>query len=563
MLEQTAPYQFFYGHGWPVLGVQPSPGDDSDQPLYLGLSLPTGYSFVSADPAPVRVVDGQPVWEVGLPYLGEENSIAVTLQAPTVGGGFAGQLHAWATLDSGGGAYNPPAPPDPLDPPDSDWGAPYDLLPQVLTAQGAMLPDLWVDKRGPETVAPNAPITYLITVGNRGLATATNVVVKDLMPAALGGADRIVANLAELAPGELWQGLVTATVPWTTPGGTVLLNRAYIPTGTPDAYYPDNLSEWVTTVQEAADPNRISVSPEGGVNAGDALTYTLECENMGTGGAYGVYATLTLDPLLDENTLELPPGLGYDPSTRELTWIVGSLGPGSGATTTFQVNIGDWAKRGRSISEQATIYFPSAEEETPTNIVVSVLNGSFDDVLWDHWAVLPIELVYENGIAGGYPDGTYRPSDAIDRGQMAVFISRALAGGDSHVPTGPPTPTFPDVATNHWAFRYIEYAAGHGIVAGYPGGLYLSDLTVDRGQMAVFVARALSGGESGVPTGPPTATFSDVTATGPANWCYRHVEHAVSRGVVVGYPDGLYHPELGCTRDQMAVFVARAFALPM
>ena len=29
------------------------------------------------------------------------------------------------------------------------------------------------------------------------------------------------------------------------------------------------------------------------------------------------------------------------------------------------------------------------------------------------------------------------------------------------------------------------------------------------------------------------------------------------------YPDGDYHPEYVCTRDQMAVYVARAFKLPM
>jgi hypothetical protein len=30
---------------------------------------------------------------------------------------------------------------------------------------------------------------------------------------------------------------------------------------------------------------------------------------------------------------------------------------------------------------------------------------------------------------------------------------------------------------------------------------------------------------------------------------------------VAGYPDGLYHPEVVVTRDQMAVYVARAFGL--
>jgi hypothetical protein len=32
---------------------------------------------------------------------------------------------------------------------------------------------------------------------------------------------------------------------------------------------------------------------------------------------------------------------------------------------------------------------------------------------------------------------------------------------------------------------------------------------------------------------------------------------------VGGYEDGLYRPEYVCTRDQMAVYVARAFELAM
>jgi hypothetical protein len=39
------------------------------------------------------------------------------------------------------------------------------------------------------------------------------------------------------------------------------------------------------------------------------------------------------------------------------------------------------------------------------------------------------------------------------------------------------------------------------------------------------------------------------------------VQACVTHGVVNGYPDGTYHPERQVTRDQMAVYVARAFGL--
>jgi len=56
-----------------------------------------------------------------------------------------------------------------------------------------------------------------------------------------------------------------------------------------------------------------------------------------------------------------------------------------------------------------------------------------------------------------------------------------------------------------------------------------------------------------------------VTATNSWSWCFKHVEHIAhtAPAVTQGYADALYHPEYVCTRDQMAVYVQRAFNLPM
>ena len=48
---------------------------------------------------------------------------------------------------------------------------------------------------------------------------------------------------------------------------------------------------------------------------------------------------------------------------------------------------------------------------------------------------------------------------------------------------------------------------------------------------------------------------------GPKPWVYPYVEQRVEHGVVNGYDDGYYHPEIIVTRDQMAVYIARAFDL--
>jgi len=190
----------------------------------------------------------------------------------------------------------------------------------------------------------------------------------------------------------------------------------------------------------------------------------------------------------------------------------------------------------------------------------------FSDVVRGFWAISAISACHEAGIVGGYPDGTYRPAVAVTRDQMATYISRALAGGDEYVPTGSAQATFPDVLADHWAYRYVEYASANHVVAGYPDGLYHPADVVDRGQMAVLVARAIAEptGDDGLVafTPPATPSFPDV----PADfWAYKYVEYIAqeSIGVTQGYPDGRYHPEYPCTRDQMAMYVAQAFKLPV
>jgi hypothetical protein len=57
---------------------------------------------------------------------------------------------------------------------------------------------------------------------------------------------------------------------------------------------------------------------------------------------------------------------------------------------------------------------------------------------------------------------------------------------------------------------------------------------------------------------PDTPTFPEVAAD---SYAYRYVEYIAEKGVAAGYPDGCYHPEYVCSRDQMAGYVMRAFGL--
>jgi PKD repeat protein len=205
----------------------------------------------------------------------------------------------------------------------------------------------------------------------------------------------------------------------------------------------------------------------------------------------------------------------------------------------------------------ATNAHGSDSETEPLFITVA-----FSDLPADHWACGEILSCAGAGIVAGYDDGSYQPDNPVTRDQMAAYVSRALAGGDEGVPEFTGTPTFPDVGAEHWALDYVEYAAAQNVVAGYGDGSYHPEEQVNRAQMAVYVARALVApeGEAGladyVPADP--RNFSDVPTD---HWAYTHVEYCVENGVVAGYEDGNYHPDYTVTRDQMAVYVARAFGL--
>jgi hypothetical protein len=139
--------------------------------------------------------------------------------------------------------------------------------------------------------------------------------------------------------------------------------------------------------------------------------------------------------------------------------------------------------------------------------------ATFPDVPTDFWAFNDIETLVEAEVVEGYPSGYYRPEYVVSRDQMAVYIARAKGYAD----TPPAEATFPDVATDHWAFGEIELCYDNGIVQGYPDGLYRPNADIDRAQMSVYSYRAfvqatVGDGTPIVNGGPGTTGINPATA---------------------------------------------------
>jgi hypothetical protein len=84
-----------------------------------------------------------------------------------------------------------------------------------------------------------------------------------------------------------------------------------------------------------------------------------------------------------------------------------------------------------------------------------------------HWAYGYIEWATCRGIAGGYPDGTFRPEANTTRGQVVKMVVLA-----ARLPLGlpPGAPHFADVPPGSAFYPYVEAAYGAGIVGGYACG---------------------------------------------------------------------------------------------
>jgi S-layer family protein len=79
----------------------------------------------------------------------------------------------------------------------------------------------------------------------------------------------------------------------------------------------------------------------------------------------------------------------------------------------------------------------------------------------------------------------------LNPGTPTNGLAGVVLGYTLQVSPAPATATFNDVPTSHPFFQFVEALAASGITAGCGGGNYCPDNPLTRGQMAVFLAKAL------------------------------------------------------------------------
>lgn len=177
----------------------------------------------------------------------------------------------------------------------------------------------------------------------------------------------------------------------------------------------------------------------------------------------------------------------------------------------------------------------------------------FSDVPPTSWAYSQIDQLAARGITSGCTTTTYCPEQAVTRAQMAVFLLRANGYA---TPPPPTSQRFADVPPTHWAYAYIDQFAQLGITSGCDATHYCPEAPVTRAQMAIFLDRV----KGQAPLSPPVASFGDVPTT---FWAYGYIERFKNLNITTGcrMVNGVssYCPDDSVTREQMAVFIIRAW----
>jgi subtilisin len=112
---------------------------------------------------------------------------------------------------------------------------------------------------------------------------------------------------------------------------------------------------------------------------------------------------------------------------------------------------------------------------------------SFADVPKDYFASGYIASMTQSNLATGFPDGSFKPTKTITRGEVITLLNRAFTIKTQNTTTK----RFSDVTPKLYSYNAIQRFASASIANGYEDGTFKPNSPVTRAEMAVFLSKTI------------------------------------------------------------------------
>jgi hypothetical protein len=198
----------------------------------------------------------------------------------------------------------------------------------------------------------------------------------------------------------------------------------------------------------------------------------------------------------------------------------------------------------------------------PSNYIeVCSKDSSTDFTFYDVFNT-PVEYTFYNqienlagdDIVGGFEDGFFRPNYPVTRAQMSKFIRRAYFGGETDTSCG----AFPDVSSDNPFYTEVTTLKCKGVISGYEDGNFQPNWYVTRAEATKFVMFGLREREGDMGYLAYKGTDQAFTDVPPSYAFYEVIMAASTNGIVGGYEDGTFLPDIQTTRGVMSKMVDNA-----
>lgn len=197
--------------------------------------------------------------------------------------------------------------------------------------------------------------------------------------------------------------------------------------------------------------------------------------------------------------------------------------------------------------------------------------GLFTDIDENHPYLPAIRYLKQNGVINGYPDGSFKPKQEVNRAEALKFLTlseKILGQGtasedaellflDEAASEGVENFDLTDVPEDSWYFRYVKQAFKNEIIKGYGDRTFRPANTVN---LAEAVKMLLETNKVALPPAEEITEnpFKDAYMN---EWYAPYILYAKEKYILIADMDLKVRPEKDITRQEMANLIYRFYNL--